>query len=87
MKLWHGRHVGPLLSAWVILLAIGGGLYAAESAQPALSDLLLPLYVILALSGAMATWRWFRARAGGRDRRHRDRRHSDRRDTAVQQRP
>lgn len=80
MRLWHGRHIGPLLTAWIILLAITAGLYGMESAQPALSELVVPLYVILALSGAFATWRWFRARARGTDRRRGDRRHTDRRD-------
>lgn len=80
MKLWHGRHVGPLLTAWAVLLAIAAGLYEMQSSQPALSEIFRPLFVILVLSGIFATLKWFRARARGNDRRHQDRRNSDRRD-------
>lgn len=79
-KLWHGRHAGPLLTAWTVLLLIAAGLYRMQFSQPALSEMFVPLYVILALSAAFATWKWFRARAGGNDRRHQDRRNADRRD-------
>lgn len=79
MKLWLGRHVGPLLTAWAVLLAIAGGLYKAQSDQPALSEMFVPLYVILAVSSIAATWKWFRARAKGNDRRRGDRRSADRR--------
>lgn len=80
MRLWHGRHVGPLLTAWAVLLAIAAGLYRMQSSQPALSEMFIPLYVILGLSAIFATWKWFRERARGNDRRHQDRRNTDRRD-------
>lgn len=80
VKLWHGRHVGPLLTVWVVILAIAAGLRRMESSQPALSELLIPLYVILAVLFIAVTWKWFRERARGNDRRHQDRRHTDRRD-------
>ncbi len=80
MNVWHGRHVGPLVTAWAVLLAIAAGLYRMESSQPALSEMMLPLYGILALSALFATWKWLRAREHGNDRRHQDRRNADRRD-------
>lgn len=79
MRLWHGRHVGPLLTAWTVVLAIAAGLYKMQSDQPALSELLVPIFVILGLSAIAATWKWFRTRARGSDRRNQDRRHADRR--------
>lgn len=80
MRLWHGRHAGPLLTAWAVLLAIAAGLYKMESSQPAYSEIVRPLYVIIALSGIFATSKWFRERARDSDRRQQDRRHADRRD-------
>ncbi|MGI8510043.1 MAG: hypothetical protein ACR2MQ_12030 [Gemmatimonadaceae bacterium] len=35
MNLWNGRHVGPLLTAWAVLLAIAAGLYKMQSSQRA----------------------------------------------------
>lgn len=82
MRIWHGRHAGPLLAAWAVAFALVGGLHMAENVQPALGDLLFPVYVIIVAALAFVTWRWFRARSGNRrdDRRHVDRRHADRRD-------
>jgi hypothetical protein len=66
---------------WVVALALVAFLYKIDDVQPALSDLLRPLYFIILAVALLITWKWFRARAGLRsDRRHADRRRSDRRD-------
>jgi hypothetical protein len=64
-----------------VAIVILGALYYAESAQPALREMLRPLYVIVGLVLLFTTWRWFRGRAAHSDRRHADRRHNDRRGT------
>lgn len=51
-----------------------------ESSQPALRELIRPLYIVMLVVMLLTTWRWFRAR-GRRDRRHGDRRNTDRRGT------
>lgn len=82
MRIWHGRHAEPLAIIWVIAIVVAGALYEAQNIQPAFSDLLRPVYVIILGVALLVTWKWFRARTGGRkhDRRHGDRRRSDRRD-------
>lgn len=65
---------------WVVALAAAAALYWMENDQPALHEMVEPLYYILAIVMVIVTWRWFRVR-GRQDRRHSDRRHSDRRGT------
>lgn len=81
MRIWHHRHAGPLLTMWAVAIAIVATLYYAESTQPALQEMMRPLYVIVALVLLATTWRWFRGRAAHNDRRHTDRRRTDRRGT------
>lgn len=82
MRIWHGRHAAPLIAIWLFAFIVAAILYKIEDIQPALSDLIRPLYVILIALALLVTWKWFRARAIGEqhDRRHGDRRHTDRRD-------
>ena len=82
MRIWHGRDAAPLLLIWAIALSLIAILYKIQDVQPGLTELFEPVYVVIFLVAAGLTWRWFRARAGGRktDRRHHDRRSSDRRD-------
>jgi hypothetical protein len=82
MRIWHGRHAGPLVTAWLVALALVAGLKYGEHVQPALGDLFVPIYTIIVAAAIFVTWRWFRARSGLRadDRRHFDRRRLDRRD-------
>lgn len=67
---------------WVVALVLMAGIYKIESVQPALSEILRPVYVVIIAVTLLVTWRWFRTRSGGErhERRHGDRRHSDRRD-------
>ena len=82
MRIWHGRHAAPLGAIWLLVLIVAAMLYKIEDIQPALSDLVRPLYVIVLALALLVTWKWFRARAIGarHDRRHADRRHMDRRE-------
>ena len=82
MRIWHGRHAAPLVAIWLLALIVAAVLYRIEDIQPALSDLIRPVYVILLALALLITWKWFRARAGGKqnDRRQGDRRHADRRE-------
>ena len=82
MKIWHGRDSAPLLLIWAIALSLSAILYKVQTVQPGLAELFEPVYVVILLIAAGLTWRWFRARTGGKrhDRRHRDRRRADRRD-------
>ena len=80
MRIWHHRHVGPLLTVWGVAIGAAAVLWWMENDQPALREMIDPLYYILAIVMLVVTWRWFRTR-GRADRRHGDRRHSDRRGT------
>ncbi len=82
MRIWHGRHAAPLIAIWLFALIVAAILYRIEDIQPALSDLIRPVYVILLALAVLVTWKWFRARAIGtqHDRRQADRRHTDRRE-------
>jgi hypothetical protein len=82
MRIWRGRHSAPLVIIWAVALGLAAFLYKIEDIQPALSELLRPLYVIEFGVAALLTWKWFRARAAGKqhDRRLGDRRRLDRRD-------
>jgi hypothetical protein len=80
MRIWHHRHAGPLLTLWGVALAASAALFWMENDQPALREMIDPLYYILLAIMLFVTWRWFRVR-GRKDRRHGDRRRSDRRGT------
>ncbi len=82
MKIWHGRHAGPLIMVWVVALILWAILRYAEDVQPAMGDLFFPIYAIIIAAALFGTFKWFRARArdGASDRRRQDRRRSDRRD-------
>lgn len=82
MRIWRGRHSEPLVIIWVVALVLMAGIYKIESIQPALSEILRPVYVVIIAVTLLVTWRWFRTRSGGKqhERRHGDRRQSDRRD-------
>jgi ABC-type nickel/cobalt efflux system permease component RcnA len=82
VRIWHGRHAAPLVVLWTAVVVIAALLYKAQDVQPALIDLLRPLYIIVGIAALLLTWKWFRERKGGKahDRRHADRRHSERRD-------
>jgi len=82
VRIWHGRHAAPLVAIWALASIVAAVLYRIEDIQPALSDLIRPVYVVLLGLALLVTWKWFRARASGKqhDRRHGDRRHADRRE-------
>lgn len=82
MKVWHGRTAAPLFLIWAIALSLIAILYKIQDVQPGLTELFQPVFVVIVLVAGGLTWRWFRARSGGRkhDRRLHDRRSSDRRD-------
>jgi hypothetical protein len=82
VRIWHGRHAAPLIAIWIFVLVIAAMLYKIEDIQPALSELIRPVYVIVLALALLLTWKWFRARAVGtqQDRRHADRRRTDRRE-------
>lgn len=85
MRIWHHRHAGPLITLWGVALAVAGGFYWMENDQPALREMIDPLYYILLVIMIFTTWRWFRIR-GRKDRRHSDRRRNDRRGTDDEER-
>jgi cobalamin synthase len=82
VRIWRGRHAAPLIAIWLLALIVVAILYRIEDIQPALSDLIRPVYVIVLALALLVTWKWFRARTGGaeHDRRRGDRRHTDRRE-------
>jgi len=47
MRIWHHRHAGPLLTLWGVAVAIAAGLYWMENDQPALREMIDPLYYII----------------------------------------
>lgn len=82
MKIWHGRHAAPLVIIWAVALGLAAVMYKIQDVQPGFTELLRPVYLIVFAAALFITWKWFRARTGGKkhDRRHTDRRRSDRRD-------
>lgn len=76
-KFFH-RRFAPLVTAWVVALAVSGLIYWFEWWMPAFHEVVLPLYWVVAGLTVFATWRWVRVR-GMRDRRATDRRHGERR--------
>ena len=79
--MFYGRRLRQLLVVWGISLLLVAGLYRIEVVIPALHDMILPLYWVIAGLTAFMTLRWLRARSP-QDRRGPDRRHADRRDEA-----
>jgi hypothetical protein len=78
MPFLHGRHAGPLLAVWVAGLLFAALLVWVHVSQPALDDILPPLYVLVGLILGWSTVRWFFARRRVRERRRTDRRHANR---------
>ncbi len=79
-RLFYGRDPGPLLGPWLACGILAIVSYIFERLMPAFHDVIGPFYWLLLIIVSIATWRWARARAGGRgaDRRHKDRRKADR---------
>ena len=76
--MFYGRRLRQLLTVWGISLVLAAGLYRVEVVIPALHDMILPLYWVIAGVAAFMTLRWLRARSRA-DRRGPDRRQADRR--------
>jgi membrane protein implicated in regulation of membrane protease activity len=74
----YGRRPRQLLVVWGISLLVIAFIYWLETSAPALHDLLVPFYYVVAFVAVFLTWRWLRARSK-KDRRGKDRRHTDRR--------
>jgi membrane protein implicated in regulation of membrane protease activity len=72
------RRPRGLLWFWTLGLALAALIYWTLHEIPALTDLLGPFYLLIAIVLAILTFRWFRPRAANR-RRH-ERRGTDRRD-------
>jgi membrane protein implicated in regulation of membrane protease activity len=75
----YGRRPRQLLGVWGSSILIVGLIYWLDFSAPALHELLVPFYYVIAFLTLFLTWRWFRARSK-KDRRGKDRRHADRRD-------
>ncbi len=76
--MFYGRGLRQLFIVWGVSLLLVAGLYQIERTIPALHDMLVPVYWIIAGVTAFLTLRWLRARSTG-DRRGDDRRHAARR--------
>lgn len=76
----YGRRPRQLLVVWGISLVLAALIYWLEISAPALHELVLPFYWIIAGVALFLTWRWLRSRSK-KDRRVKDRRRSDRRET------
>jgi membrane protein implicated in regulation of membrane protease activity len=74
----YGRSPRQLLVVWVVSALLMALIYWLELNAPALHELLLPFYWIIAAVAIYISWRWQRARSR-KDRRGGDRRHADRR--------
>jgi membrane protein implicated in regulation of membrane protease activity len=75
----YGRRPRQLIVVWGFSLLLVMLIVWLETMAPALHELVLPFYWIIAAVTLYLTWRWFRARSK-KDRRGRDRRRTDRRD-------
>jgi membrane protein YdbS with pleckstrin-like domain len=64
---------------WIVVISVvvEVGLYIVTILGPAMSDLVRPVYYIVALVAAITVWHALRRRVG-HDRRHGDRRHRSR---------
>lgn len=80
LDIYARRRWAPILGIWGVALALAGGLFWMGYTMPAITDLLPPVYVVIAAVLALVTWKWLRERARARNRRHGDRRHQDRRE-------
>lgn len=80
--MFYGRRLRQLFVVWGISLLLLVGLYRIEVVIPALHDMILPVYWVIAGFTAFMTLRWLRARSP-EDRRGKDRRHADRRGDAA----
>lgn len=79
--MFYGRGLRHLFVVWGIALVLVLGLYRIEVVIPALHDMILPVYWVVAGVTAFMTLRWLRARSPLNRRGH-DRRHADRRGDA-----
>ena len=79
--MFYGRRLRQLLVVWGVSLLIVVGLFRIEVVMPALHDMIVPVYWVIAGFTAFMTLRWLRARSP-EDRRGKDRRRLDRRDGA-----
>lgn len=79
--MFYGRGLRHLSVAWGVSLLLLVGLYRIEVVIPALHDMIVPVYWVVAGFTAFMTLRWLRARSP-QNRRGKDRRHADRRGDA-----
>ena len=80
-SMFYGRGLRHLSVAWGVSLLLLVGLYRIEVVIPALHDMIVPVYWVVAGFTAFMTLRWLRARSP-QNRRGKDRRHADRRGDA-----
>lgn len=76
--MFYGRGLRQLFITWGIALVLMVGLYRIEVAIPALHDMIVPVYWVVAGITAFITLRWLRVRSPT-DRRAKDRRRKSRR--------
>lgn len=76
--MFYGRGLRELFIPWGVALVLMLGLYRIEVVIPALHDMIVPVYWVIAGITAFITLRWLRARSP-KDRRAEDRRHKSRR--------
>lgn len=77
--MFQRRALRQLLVVWGVALLLAAGLYRIEVGVPALHDMVLPVYWVVAGIAGFLTLRWLRARNHG-DRRGKDRRRTERRE-------
>ena len=76
--MFYGRALRQLSVVLGVSLVLVLGLYRIEVVIPALHDMIVPVYWVIAGFTAFMTLRWLRARSP-QNRRGKDRRHADRR--------
>jgi hypothetical protein len=76
--MFYGRGLRQLFISWGVALLLILGLYRIEVAIPALHDMIVPVYWVIAGITAFISLRWLRARST-KDRRGEDRRRKSRR--------
>jgi peptidoglycan/LPS O-acetylase OafA/YrhL len=79
LEIFHGRRLGPLVSAWIGAAIVAGIVFWIDRQQPAFHEILLPMYWLIVVMLIITTGRWLRSRQG--DRRDHERRKNFRRDT------
>ena len=82
--MFYGRGLRHLFIAWGVALLLMLGLYRIEVSIPALHDMIVPLYWIIAGVTAFISLRWLRARST-KDRRGEDRRRKSRRNEPARE--